>query len=76
MVCICSEVSESHYSLFKALVITDFFFKSKMFKSLGLILKSILKVSAECTQHLLDSLESLIRARKLRFPPKAMEAFI
>ena len=47
-----------------------------MFKSLGLILKSILKVSDECTQHVLDSLESLIRARKLRFPPKAMEAFI
>lgn len=47
-----------------------------MFKSLGLILKSILKVLAECTQHVLDSLESLIRARKLKFPPKVMEAFI
>lgn len=47
-----------------------------MFKNLGLILKPILKVSAECTQHVLDSLVSLIRTRKLRFPPKAMEAFI
>lgn len=46
-----------------------------MFESLGIVLKSVLKVSAEFTLHILDSLESSVRAGKMRFPSKAMEAF-
>lgn len=42
-----------------------------MFKNLGLILKPILKVSAECTQYVLDSLVSLIVNQEAQIPSQS-----
>lgn len=76
MACICSEVRESHHSPFQTLVIIGIFFKSQMFKSLGKVFESVLKVSVEFILHISDSLESSVRARKIGFPLKAIESFI
>lgn len=47
-----------------------------MFQSPGRSFKSVLEVSVKYTLRVLDSLESLVRARKIRFSSKAAEAFI
>lgn len=39
-------------------------------------MKSVLKVSVEFTLHVFGSLESMVGARKIRFLPEAMEAFL
>lgn len=57
-------------------MITGVFFKSQMFKSPGKVFESVLKVSVAFTLHVLDSLESSIRAMKIGFPLKATEVFI